>query len=71
MEERQRKIDAEKKQREYELEKAKADGSDAANKELIAKGLASLGLDGKKTTSEQDELAKRKNMMANLKQVIE
>lgn len=66
-EERQKKIEQEKKQRQAEL--AATAGSEEAQKEMVRKGLASLGLEGKKQQT-QDEIEKRKKMMANLKEIM-
>ena len=68
LEERQKKIEQEKKQRQEEL--AKTAGSEETQKEMVRKGLASLGLEGQKQPDSQDEIEKRKKMMANLKEII-
>lgn len=46
-------------------------GSQENQKEMVRKGLESMGLEGKKKDEVVDEIEKRKKMMANLKKVIE
>lgn len=65
---RQNQIDKEKKDREKALAEHQALGSED-NKERVKKGLEALGLEGRKTKND-DEIEKRKAMMANLKGLI-
>ena len=68
MEERQRKIAREKKEREEHLAKT-AGVSEDAQREMVQKGLASMGL-GDKKEPDMDEMEKRKKVMAGLKEII-
>lgn len=62
-------INNEKKVREKALQDNKTTDENESNKDRVRKGLKALGLEGHKS-KEDNEMEKRKNIMANLKGLV-